>query len=791
NNKQFVIVFWSCILSGVIPVPVTVGQNKEHRIKLSKICGVLNSPLIITDQNNLQRIRKASDESGQAKKLSQIVDQSLLIENLLEYDVPLKEVHQPSPDSLAFIQFSSGSTGLPKGVKLTHANLMTNINDIETAGHHTNQDKMFSWMPLTHDMGLIGFHLHPVNCQMNHCIMATNLFIRRPALWLDKVTEHAATILCSPNFGYNYILKHCVGKEQTWDLSSVRFVYNGAEPISIQLCKDFNAYAAHYQLNANAMRPVYGLAEACLAVAFSPPYRPLKYLSVDRQHLAIGDAIQTTGTDLISFMGVGSTVPESKVRIVNLDGKEVEEGVNGVIEIAGRNVTNGYYNNQAESDKVISADGWLQTGDLGFLYEGELYITGRQKDIIFVNGQNVFPYDVENALIEIEQIELNKVVVAGYTDEELQSEKVIVFVFHRGKVENFLPVIDKVETITKQQFGFVPNAIIPVKDIPRTTSGKLQRYKLLTQYKNQQFVSEEKTVSELIKAQADHDKSELSDVELLRVCWRDVLKHENFVATDSFFQLGGSSLGAGELSMSINKVLNVEVTIEEVYEHPTFDQMVNLIQGKSKQLYRPLEKKALSFYPLSSAQKGIYYAWEVNRNSTAYNLPVAFRIADELDIPKLETSLQAVIASHKIFHTRLSAEGDFAPQFEKYAHTVSLHVKKIDQSELDQVLTSLVKPFDLLHEPLFRMTLLEVEGGLNCLFLDFHHIISDGVSVSKFIDSVQKLYNGKATVEGLISTDYGDFVHYEQHIDTDKQQDSKAFWLQQLSGELPKLNLPV
>ena len=791
NNKHFVIAFWSCILSGVIPVPVTVGQNKEHRTKLSKICGVLNNPLIITDQNNLQRLRKASDESRQAEELGQVLDHSLLIESLLEHDKPLEEVHQPSPDSLAFIQFSSGSTGLPKGVKLTHANLMTNINDIETAGHHTNKDKMFSWMPLTHDMGLIGFHLHPVNCKMNHCIMATNLFIRRPALWLDKVTEHAATILCSPNFGYNYILKHCVGKEQTWDLSSVRFVYNGAEPISIQLCKDFNAYAGQYQLAANAMRPVYGLAEACLAVAFSPPSRPLQYLSVDRQHLAIGEAIQTTGTDLISFMGVGSAVPESKVRIVDLSGKLVEEGVNGVIEIAGRNVTNGYYNNPAESNKVISPDGWLQTGDLGFLYEGELYITGRQKDIIFVNGQNVFPYDVENALIEIEQIELNKVVVAGYTDEELQSEKVIVFVFHRGKLENFLPVLDKVGTITQQQFGFVPNAVIPVKDIPRTTSGKLQRYKLLTQYRDQQFVSEEQKVDELIKASAENNKSELTDNELLRVCWRDVLKHGDFADSDSFFQLGGSSLGAGELSMSINKVLNVEVSIEEVYEHPTFDQMVNLIQGKSKHLYRPLEKKALSTYPLSSAQRGIYYAWEVNRNSTAYNLPVAFQIGSQLDIPKLEKSLQSVIASHKIFHTRLSAEVDSEPRFEKHEHAVSLPVKKIGQSELGQVLTALVKPFDLLSEPLFRMTLLEVEGGSNYLFLDFHHIISDGVSVSKFIDSVQKLYNGKATAEALISTDYGDFVHYEQHNDTDKQQDSKAFWLQQLGGELPRLNLPV
>ena len=213
-----------------------------------------------------------------------------MISDLLEDHEYRGTAHTPNPEDTAFIQFSSGSTSEPKGVVLTHHNIMSNINAINIGTNYTKADISLSWMPLTHDMGLLGFHLNMLSLGISQCLMPTDLFSRRPLLWLDMVSELKATVTCSPNFGYKHYLKALRNKApEGIDLSHVRVIYNGAEPISIELCDQFLDTLAGVGLAKGTMFTVYGLAEATLAVAFPKPGEPYRAVYLDRHAMLMGD----------------------------------------------------------------------------------------------------------------------------------------------------------------------------------------------------------------------------------------------------------------------------------------------------------------------------------------------------------------------------------------------------------------------------------------------------------------------------------------------------------------------
>ena len=255
--------------------------------------------------------------------------------------------HAVSGDDIAFVQFSSGSTSAPKGVLLTHRNLLANIYAIIQKAEITAEDRCLSWMPLTHDMGLIGFHLTPLVLGASHVIMATELFVRRPASWLALASEKGATLLCSPNFGYKHYLR-AYRPEQAADLDlrAVRLIFNGAEPISAALAHEFGKTLAQCGLGANVMYPVYGLAEASLAVTFPPAGRAIREVCATRGSLSIGSKVEVVPNrteNTACFVALGQPIPSCRVRICGDDGRVLAEHQVGHIQIQGESVCRGYY----------------------------------------------------------------------------------------------------------------------------------------------------------------------------------------------------------------------------------------------------------------------------------------------------------------------------------------------------------------------------------------------------------------------------------------------------------------
>lgn len=240
DNHTFVNVFWGCLLGGIVPVPVSIGNNDEHKMKLFKIWSTLTCPYMIADHKVLEQLEKYSHQHEMLDFFDSVKEATFSSHDFDYSDQNKGTIHQSRPEDLAFIQFSSGSTGDPKGVMLTHENLVYNIRDIASQTGMTSSDAYLGWMPLTHDLGLIAFHLTCIIAHAKQLIMPTALFIRRPSLWLKKVSEHKVTQICSPNFGYKFFLDQYKSKTaDNWDLSSVRMILNGAEPISVELCHVF------------------------------------------------------------------------------------------------------------------------------------------------------------------------------------------------------------------------------------------------------------------------------------------------------------------------------------------------------------------------------------------------------------------------------------------------------------------------------------------------------------------------------------------------------------------------
>src|ERR1700730_9583736 len=365
SNEQFLDGFWAAICGGIIPVPLAVGISDEHRHKLLRVARKLGRPLLYTDSKNLERLETLAAQVGETAVFSELKSRAFLVESITDISRAGK-LYRPAPDDLAFIQFSSGSTSEPKGVMLTHGNLLANIRGATAVGKYNEQDVTLSWMPLTHDMGLIGFYLMQFSNRVHVHLMPTELFVRRPLLWLQMASKKRVTITCSPNFGYRHFLKVLGDRRLDGaDLSAIRQIYNGAEPISVALCNEFMSALAYTGLRRHAMYPVYGLAEASLAVTFPEPGQDYRWVRVNRHKLGVGSQIELNpadARDALELMCVGRPVPNTELRIADNSRAELPNGDVGHILIGGASVTRGHFGDPEATAQAIGTDGWGDTG---------------------------------------------------------------------------------------------------------------------------------------------------------------------------------------------------------------------------------------------------------------------------------------------------------------------------------------------------------------------------------------------------------------------------------------------
>lgn len=584
SNEQFVDAFWACLYGGIVPVPVAVGISDEHKHKLLRIARQLGEPLLYTDGRLRDRLAAFAAAGDDATTWARLQPRTFLVDALDDVSRPGTET-AVDPGQTAFIQFSSGSTSEPKGVVLTHRNILANAEGARQAAGFSEQDVSLSWMPLTHDMGLIGFHLMMMYSGVSQHLMPTDLFVRRALLWLKWCSQKRVTLTCSPNFGYRHCLRALGDRRlEDHDLRSVRLIFNGAEPISVELAAEFLDRLEPLGLARSAMYPVYGLAEASLAVSFPEPGSTYRYVTVDRRTLGVGTTarqVDESDPTALELMCEGRPIPYTEVRLVDDAGAVVPEGAVGHLLIRGENVTAGYFRNDEANAAARTADGWLRTGDLALWLRGELYVTGRSKEIIFVNGQNYYPHDLE-ALLQAEPgLELGKVVAAGARAPGSTTDELVLFVLHRSDMPAFLPLATRATHLVNEHAGVEVARVVPVKRIPKTTSGKLQRNALAQAYEDGEFAAEIAEFDRLWAERHGHGRAAQGRVERqLKAIVDDAMPGKHVDVDDDLFDVGASSLTLMQVHEKIEELYPGALELPELFDHPTISRLAQYLESK-------------------------------------------------------------------------------------------------------------------------------------------------------------------------------------------------------------------
>ena len=819
DNQRFVYSFWACILGGMIPVPVTTGTNDEHRLKLFKIWNVLNNPQIIASSDFIAKLEQFAGKNNLNGQMELILKRVVYAEEIsggrTEEIEKYVNIYYPQPEDMAFIQFSSGSTGEPKGVIITHSNVFTNLNSVIKWARISQEDVSLNWMPLTHDMGLIGTHIKDMIADINQYNIQTQLFVRQPSLWMQKASQHKVTLLYSPNFGYKHFLKFYNPEDKRdWELSRVRLIYNGAEPISMELCNEFLDKMAVYGLKRNAMHPVYGLAEGTIAVTFPVPGEEFTFHILNRNHLRLGEKVKDTfkeDKNSVTFIDVGYPIYNCFVCICDDENKDLGEDRIGYIRIRGGNVTSGYYNNRAATVQAISTDGWLNTGDLGFMRNGRLVITGRAKDVIFVSGQNYYSHDIERIAESVDGAELGKIASAGVFNEKLGYDELVLFVLFKQKPENFVATAVNLKRAVSEKLGIEVSQVIPVKSIPKTTSGKVQRYKLREAYTNGEY---DMLVRQL-RMLMDRD---FSSRELIPPCnpvqeklleiWAGLLDMKNISIRDNFFALGGDSLKITQLLSRIRDTFHIQLEQADFFENPDIEKLSEIIEINIRENKSGGEKigKAAdcSKAPLSFAQQRLWFLDRLHGESRQYNLFTGLVLKGPLDREAMRAGLNSVIKRHRVLQMSFSEENGLPAQTLNGDAEIDMSyidLKGVPEQERwekvsEEAGAEAKKPFDLGKAPLIRGRLLCTGIDEHVLILAVHHIVFDGWSFGILIKELgfyyEKFLNGGKQELPEPETGYMDYSLWQrERLMGGSCQKQLDYWKKQLGGTLPVLELPL
>jgi fatty-acyl-CoA synthase len=482
TDGDFVRAFFACQYAGLLPAPLALptplGGREAYIEQIKNLANSAQARILIGPVGLKDWVAEIGQRGG--------LDFAGVLADLPEDGgATLPTI---SPDDPCYLQFSSGSTRTPTGVLVRHRALMANCVAITRDGLQVKpEDRAISWLPLYHDMGLIGFLLSPLSCQMSVDLLPTGAFVRRPLLWIDLIGRNRATIAYSPTFGYELCARRVQGQPlDAYDLAHWRSAGLGGDMIRMPPLKAFVEAFGPAGFSDKAFVASYGMAEATLALSMAPLGKGLRAETLDVERLerdAVAVAAPEGSERARDFARCGPALPEHFLEVRGEDGQVLPERGVGRIFAKGPSVMSGYFANPEESARVLSADGWLDTGDIGFIIEGEIVITGRAKDLIILNGRNIWPQDLEwTADHEIEGLRSGDVCAFAIPAEP--EDQIVVLVQARGgDADSRAALVESVTTLLRTRHGVDAKVkLVGAHALPQTSSGKLSRSKARTAY---------------------------------------------------------------------------------------------------------------------------------------------------------------------------------------------------------------------------------------------------------------------------------------------------------------------
>ncbi|HEY0738799.1 MAG TPA: amino acid adenylation domain-containing protein [Herpetosiphonaceae bacterium] len=813
---SYIAAFFGCLYAGVTAIPAypptSARLDRSLPQRLLAIVRDAQPRIALTTSATVELGQALAAQAADLQSLSWLATDSIFPEAAEQWQTPAIDAH-----TLAFLQYTSGSTSTPKGVMLSHDNLLHNLELIRQAFGHTPGSQGVIWLPPYHDMGLIGGILQPLYAGFPVTLMSPLAFLQQPLRWLEAISRFRGTTSGGPNFAYDLCVRKITTEQRReLDLSSWTVAFNGAEPVRAETLDRFAATFAECGFRREAFYPCYGLAEATLIVAggrlAAPPTIANFASAALEQHQVVAAAENVPPRTLVSS---GAALLDQQIAIVDPETLQACPADRvGEIWVSGPSVARGYWGQPEATRRTFAAtiEGqpgrFLRTGDLGLLHAGELFVAGRLKDLLIIRGRNHYPQDIE-ATVERSHPALHPGATAAFTIERDDEERLVVV----GEVERQsrrVPIEEVAAAIRQavaEQHELQTDTVVLIRPggVPKTTSGKIQRSAT-----RQTFLSGaldalgSSTLTTTAQAATDEPAAGalLDQPSEQRQPWlerylRGLVANALRIAPAAvepeqpLSSLGLDSLMAVELQHTIETELRAIIPMARLLEGVTIDQLAaDILAQVEEGGSQPISSAAsLGDHPLSAGQRAIWFLYQLAPESTAYNIVRAVRLAGDIDLAALERAFQRLIERHPALRTTLVERAGQPVQRVHAEARLALEVEDAtgwSDTQLDTRLSAETqRPFDLDHGPLLRISVF-ARPGAYVLLLAIHHSVADLWSLDVLTHEAGQLYTaeraGRDAQLPPLPVSYADYARWQVDLLAGVEGERlAAYWREQLT----------
>ncbi len=849
---DYITAFFGCLYAGMVAVPSYPPKVNREAQRVDTIIKDAGASIVLTTDFFLSKLDRLLEKKPSLKELQWINVHHITPDYIHKWEYP-----DSKREDVCYLQYTSGSTADPKGVMVSHGNLMHNLDIICQHFENTKETRAVVWLPPYHDMGLIGGIMEPVYVGFPVDLMSPFTFLEKPLLWLKAISRYRATCSGGPNFAYELCIQRISQQErQSLDLSCWELAFNGAEPIRPETIEKFSHEFATSGFRKEAFYPCYGLAEATLFVTGGKKADFPKIISINEEQLNVNNIVLDDTQKGKRLIGSGKAYQDEKVWIVDPETSSLcPKSQVGEILVKSESVAKGYWGKNEETEKTFQAyitDGegpFLRTGDLGFVNDGELYVTGRIKDLIIIRGKNHYPQDIE-LTVEKSHEALQPGSGAAFSVEIGGEERLIIV--HEVKRTFRNPNLEEIGQAVRKSVSEVHEiqvhtlVLIPMMSLPKTTSGKIQRQLSKKKYLNGEFnIIGESRIDGFSSNSSQDDKNtednsvitERSEADKLIVTTLSVLtrpedrqkvislylkkkavailkiKESQLDEVEPLSGFGLDSLMAVDLVHKIESTFGVLIPMSKLLEGMNLAELALLVANQfqteesvaessisiscrdNKRLQDFLTGNSL---PLSRGQQALWFLNQMDKGNAAYNLAYAVGIKQSLNPALLKESFERIVKRHPALQAVFKANSSELAQVCKGEENFVFAEKEFYGADLNQLYDELnklaVSPFDLENGPLLKVYLLKMSETEFVLLLVVHHIIADFWSLSILFKELGQIYQDLSLKRRvslpLLQNSYFDYVEEQQTL-LQNNPKLEEYWKNNLDGELPLLNLPT
>ncbi|MFZ6030179.1 MAG: amino acid adenylation domain-containing protein [Chloroflexota bacterium] len=823
---DYIAAFFGCLYAGVIAVPAYPPRLHRADPRLQAIVTDAKATLALSTHTIFATLEQRFTQTPELASLHWLTTDPVDSGHAANWQAPAL-----TADSLAFLQYTSGSTSAPRGVKVSHGNLLHNLEMIYHCfgGSPTSQGVI--WLPPYHDMGLIGGILQPLYGGFPVTLLSPTAFLQAPIRWLKAISRYRATISGGPDFAYNFCVDKITPEQRAgldlrhWDLA-----FNGAEPIRAETLERFAAAFAECGFRKEAFYPCYGLAEATLIASGGQKGDALRVRRFQPAALARHEAVAAKPGDAAArrLVSCGYGMAQQRLQIVEPEtGAPCPPGRVGEIWLAGPSVAHGYWGRPAESRQTFGArlaggqggdtEPYLRTGDLGFLHDGELFITGRLKDLIIIRGRNHYPQDVELTAGNSHPALAASGGAAFSVDTPTGEQLVIVHELERqARNADAGQVAAAVRQAVAEQHELQVYAVVLLRPghLPRTSSGKVQRRACRRAFLEGSL---EAIATDRLPAARSQEAGPPD-----AAAWAALPPEERRAALAQFLQLciaqaaglppaqvtpeqpivafGIDSLAAVGLQHRLERELGMALSLTHLLEGANLNELVETAlvqqgtQAEAIPVCEPRDRAAGG--PLSHGQQAMWFLHQLAPESAAYHLAYAFRILPPFDRPRFRQVVETVAARHPMLSATFAASERGPVQ--QVCGAARIDIIEEDATAWDaqtlqaRLAAEAQRPFDLANGPLLRLFLFPHAQDEHVLLAVVHHSIADFWSLAALMQELAGSYAAPSAGLPAHPIEYGDYVHWQNaRLSGPEGERLWRFWQRQLAGPLPPLALPT